>query len=508
MTPSEPVWRWESARRTHILSPLVSVVPLIKQSVGLVFLALATGRLGLLAIGAGVAMVGGWLHWWRRTWSFDGEVLIREQGLLERQTRRFPVVRIQQVELVQSILHRMFGLAAVRVEIAGGSSESGVHLDALRRDEAEALRLALLAARAAALSSAAHAGSDDPIGGAGPPVTLDPSLSEPIQPAIPPPPTVEQTILTLDSGRLMLAGITSSTLMVVGALSVAVVDVLGDLPESWSESVEDGAQSFLNSMNWLSGAVLVVLIMGLAASLASVVLHHGLTVVRIDDELRMWRGLIERKDAVLPLARVQAVTIRQNPVQRLLKMGAVQVRSASGKGTQESLTIPLADFGQIASLIEATTLTPMSLEGLTPAPRASLPRRVVRRLAVAAGAAAAVIVVARPPLLLAVSAIAAALAVAVVLGFDAHRNLGFRVDGRHMVVRWGSLLRRTTVVTTNRVQSTRMRASPTQRRVGVVTMVLDLAGVGARPTLIDQAPNRCREVDRQVRDASMESVPV
>lgn len=510
MTPSDQNTEWDRPRRTHILSPVVAVVPALKQSIGLVLLAVATGRLWLLAVGAAIAIVIGWLSWFRRTWYFDGETLVREQGLLERQTRRVPVARIQQVELVQPILHRLAGLVTVKVETAGGAAESGVHLDALHRDQGEALRLDLLAARARVLATTS--GTDVPQTSSGtvpgPNAAGPEGAAGPEKVVPPPPPPVEVEILTLETPRLMLAGVSSSTLMVVGAVAFAVVDSLADLPESWTSSVEDGAQSVAESLNWLTGLVVFVVLLGAVAALASVLLHHGLTVVRADDELRLWRGWFERKDAVLPLNRIQAVTIRQNPVQRLLGMASVQVRSASGKGTQESLTVPLADRSQIARLVEASTLRPIDLNHLVAAPAASLPRRIGRRLGLLGLPVGAVALLVRPDPSLLVAIGGAAVALATAMGVDAHRNLGFRIDPEHVVVRSGSLLKNTTVVTTTRVQSSRVAASPMQRRVGVCTLVLDLAGIGAQPALIDQTPARCQMVEYAVREASMEAARV
>src|SRR5215217_7084151 len=86
--------------------------------------------------GAGVALEGGGLR--------------LEEGVLSRQLRAVPFDRIQQVDLVRKPLHRLVGVATLRVETAGGGSAAEVDLDVVTLAEAQALRSVLLRAKAQA----------------------------------------------------------------------------------------------------------------------------------------------------------------------------------------------------------------------------------------------------------------------------------------------------------------------------------------------------------------------
>lgn len=460
------------------MSPLVGVYPLVRSMFGVVLVALATGRLWLLGVTLAVALLGSIAAWLRRTWSFDGELITLDEGVVNRSFRRVPVVRVQQVEISEPLLHRFLGLAIVRIATAGGATESGVRLDALARAHALEVRDAILAARAAARADVAR--SD---GGSTPPL---------------PPPPPEQPIVQLSTARIMLSGITSSTLLVVVAAGAAVLDLVGRLPDGVADSVEGRAESVAGSLTWVTGVVALVIITCAAAAVSAVAMHHDLTVVRAGDELRLRRGLFERRDAVVPIARVQAVVIRQNPAQRLLGMASVRVRSAGGAGSDDSLTIPLADQAEIDRLVTAATNEVVPLDGLTPAPTSARLRRITRRMPAAAMVAASLLAAGLDGLLVAVVA-AICVVAAVALGVDAYANLGHRLDRRHLVVRWGSLVKRTVVVTTERIQSTRIGASPFQRRVELATMRLDLAGIGGTPLIVDQLDDRCRTLDAQLR---------
>jgi putative membrane protein len=454
-------------------------------------LALLFGQPVLAAGVAAYALVSSLVVWWRRTWSFDGTTITLDDGVLRRTYRRVPVTRIQQVEVNEPLVHRLVGLAVVRIETAGGAGQAEVHLDALTRAEASRLQQAVLVARARALV---------------PDAALTPGAEVP-GPALPPPPAPEQVILRLSTARIMLGGIVSSNLLVVFALMGGFLDITSRLPRNLGETVETEAGELVGSLGiWLGLMVLFGLAL-VAAALSAVAAHHDLTVVRAGDELRLRRGLFERRDAVVPLARVQSVAIRQNPAQRLLGLSSLRIRSA---GTAQEgdvrLMVPVATPSEVESLVAAAVGREVSLDDLAPAPSPARSRRIVRRLAVLA---AVVTPMALLPGLRTPAVVVAVLVgpAAVLLGLDAYRNLGHRFDGDLVVTRWGSLLRRTVVVVVGRVQSTRVRSSPFQRLRGLATLAIDLAGRGIAPVVIDQSAARCTELDHQIRAAPVSWSP-
>jgi len=55
----------------------------------------------------------------------DEELIVRE-GVITRTVRHIPFARIQNVDVVQNPLHRLFGVAEVRVETASGAEPEAV----------------------------------------------------------------------------------------------------------------------------------------------------------------------------------------------------------------------------------------------------------------------------------------------------------------------------------------------------------------------------------------------
>src|SRR5690606_8448341 len=77
----------------------------------------------LVAAGVAVvvlALVSIWRYFTYR-YRIDGDSLFIRSGLLERSLRQVPFSRIHNVELRQTLLHRLFGVAEVKLESAGGT---------------------------------------------------------------------------------------------------------------------------------------------------------------------------------------------------------------------------------------------------------------------------------------------------------------------------------------------------------------------------------------------------
>lgn len=82
--------------------------------------------------------------WWRRMgYHLGEEELSLRQGLFSTQLRTARYDRTQAVDVVEPVIARLFRLAAVRVETAGGQS-SAIEIAYLKKAEAESLRAEIL----------------------------------------------------------------------------------------------------------------------------------------------------------------------------------------------------------------------------------------------------------------------------------------------------------------------------------------------------------------------------
>lgn len=129
------------------------IVPLQVTAVTLVFVALVGPILNTFGLAwvlmMAVAVVFATLAyalpaWWYGVFGLREDHLVVHSGLVMRSSREVPLSRLQAVDVVRPLLMQVFGMAELRIEMAGGD-RSAIRLRCLPRTLAERLRVALLA---------------------------------------------------------------------------------------------------------------------------------------------------------------------------------------------------------------------------------------------------------------------------------------------------------------------------------------------------------------------------
>jgi putative membrane protein len=481
----------QGPRRLHWLSPVFFAGGHVRRLWPLALLIAARRQWWLLALAALVLLAWTTLEWLRRTYALEGGALRLEQGVLARKLRAVPFDRIQQVDLVRKPLHRLLGVATLRVETAGGGSAAEVDLDVVTLAEARALRTTLLRAKARLTDTpAGRAAGGRPAAGTG--------GAEVAEVAEAP---AERVLLRLRLGEVMLAGITGSraaaALVVLGPLSQAT-DWFPGLSDWLFRRFDPEAVAPTTPAAFLVVAVLAVAVwLGLAAA-SSIVTDYGFTLARVGNDLVVRRGLLERREAVLPLARLQVVRIEESLLRRVLGLASIRIQSAGRTGgadqTASRLAIPILQRTEVNRLLDEL------LPGAAPVLRLRAPPPAARRRAVTRSVLRTIVLVAAVALPLwlltspgaaarwaaAVLAVAA-LALAVAAGLAAYRSLGHAAGRGFLYARAGVAIRVTTVVPVAKAQSGSVRSSPFQRRAGLATLHVDIAGGGPAPRVYDEA---------------------
>src|SRR5213075_747050 len=162
------------------------------------------------------------------TYKIQNGELITHQGVLGRTQRIIPLSRVQDIRIDQSVLHRLFRMADVHVETAGGK-EPEASLSVLSLAEAEGLRRAIFDLKG--LSS-----------------------------AVAPEPAAREIIRQLTLRELLLAGVTSNQVASAVAVLLVVWRLLDEfmrpeLYQRWIERSTEAAAAWLTQLG--SGAWLV-----------------------------------------------------------------------------------------------------------------------------------------------------------------------------------------------------------------------------------------------------------
>jgi putative membrane protein len=461
-------------RRLHPVSPVFLGIREARRLWPLALLVLARRQAWILLVAAAVVVAVVGLQWLRRTYTLGDGVLRIEEGVLARKRRLLPFDRIQQVELVRKPLHRLLGVATLRVETAGGTGGSEADLEVLALAEAEQLRATLLRAKAAAVGEAGAPAPGAPAG----------TVEAPAAPS-------ERVLVRLSLGQVALAGLTSLRGLAALAVFGYVFQLLDEAPrwllDRLASRVDPGALAPSTAPAVAVAALLAVaVLLGLAAA-SSVVTDYGFVLARSGDNLVVRRGLLERREAVVPLPRVQVVRIEESLLRRWLGFASVRIQSAGQAGRAEATTSRLAV--PILPAVQVNRLLGELLPGAAPVPMLLRPPPAARRRAIVRRVVPVLVVAALVTLLLwpwgAVAVVA--LPLAWLAGNAAYRNLGHARHGGFLTARRGALIRTTAVVPAAKAQSVRVRSTLFQRRAGLATLHVDVAGGGAIPQVTDEA---------------------
>ena len=156
-------------KRLSPLTPLVRSFILVVAAAASTWDDLLRGDLGPLAWGFLVLLVAGGVYgaasWMRTKYWIEADELRVDTGVISRQSRRIRVDRLQGIDISQPFVARLFGLAELKMDVAGGGAGEG-SLAFLPLAEAQDLRATLLARRDAVRASRRPAaGGDDAAGG-------------------------------------------------------------------------------------------------------------------------------------------------------------------------------------------------------------------------------------------------------------------------------------------------------------------------------------------------------
>jgi putative membrane protein len=141
IAPERSAWRRIS--RAYLIMFLVAMVPLaliaVAQAWFLPLLGLAA--LAIIVVAATVRI----LAWPRTRYALDGANLFVETGWWRQRRLILPIAKVQSADVTDNALSRLFGVATVRLGVAGGSGFSDHAVPALPRQTAIDLRRAILA---------------------------------------------------------------------------------------------------------------------------------------------------------------------------------------------------------------------------------------------------------------------------------------------------------------------------------------------------------------------------
>ena len=488
-----------SERRLHPLSFLFAIGARIKDfALPLVIVLITAGRSGIqtwqlwlliFIVPTAVVAIGRTLTFRYR---FDEHELVIRSGFISRNERHVPYTRIQNVDGVQTIFHRLLKVMDVKVQTAGGN-EPEATMSVLPVAAFEEMRQRVFEGRRRAAD--ATVGSE----------TAGETPGEAMATAAP----AAHTLLRLSPRDLLTYGFVEGRGMVVLAAVFGLYWEFGmaDRMFPWSpfddmvlsdeqrprasrrgvfrelaRAASARAGYLFESVLLATLAVIALLVfVRLLSMVWAAIRLHGFVLTRDGDDLRTEYGLFTRVAATIPIGRIQTLTLKEGPLHRLVGRMSARVDTAGGEAGQNAppdrhWLAPIAPRARVPELIREI-MPALSLDALDWRP--VHPRAYTRKLreslvvAAIASALAANVLGWRAAILFALL-----VPVAILHARRAARSLGWAMTDDLVAFRSGWLWRHVTVAPLARVQTVAFHESPFDRRHRMATVRVDTAGAG------------------------------
>lgn len=471
-----------SEKRLHPSSFLFSLGSHVRELIvpaGFVLLGAGSSRLGwevwmmLLLVPYAAVSLGRALSFRYR---FDERELVIRSGLLFKNERHVPYARIQNIDAVQNVLHRMLGVAEVRVE-TGGGSELEAKMQVLPLAAFDEMRAHVFA------QTRMTGGTETETTGARSEAAAVPD---------------EDVLLRLPVRELLLNGVIQNRgALVLGAafglawefgLTDRAMDrVFGDtasgrgmvrqLVLSLAGQGDAPATRILLALGAFTMLLVALRVLSMGWTLTRL---YGFTLTRQGEDLRTAFGLFTRVKATVPLRRIQTLTIREGPLHRLFGRVSIDADTAGavpqdGEGGLRGESIaPILRRSEVPRFLRDVLpgVELAAVDWQPPHPRAF--RRALVPALIGASIGGLLFVLALK--WWTVALLAALAGWAVLHARMRVRYLRWGVTGEAVMLRQGWLWRRLSVARVTKIQAVAVRESPFDRRHGMASVEVDTAG--------------------------------
>lgn len=405
-----------------------------------------------------------WQQWTYR-YGFGPHGLVIREGLFFRNVRQIEYARIENIDTERGLLHRLFGVAEVRVQTSTGGKPEAM-ISVLDLDAVQEIRTKVFAEN---------------------------KPGEPIVSAAP-----ETTLLHLPTDELVRYGLIDNRGMIVVAAGMGLLHEAGliSFGKEWLESFLQSSSAAglvaLGLMMQIALGVLAVLSAIIAVRVLSVALalvtFHDFKLTHVNGDLRERYGLFTRIALTLRTRRIQAVHQTESLLHRWFERVTLNVELAGDGGGGEERDANKSRARWLAPVCSASA-APALIAAALPSidfseepdwqPLAARARgRIFRRSLVLT-----VLILTGPALwYLREGAIVVVLSCIPLAWMHAHlytKHTRWALAKDAVMFRSGWLTRRLTIVPRDRVQTLSIDASPFDRRSEMANIYVDTAGGGA-----------------------------
>ena len=410
------------------------------------------------------------LNWHFYSYRYEGGYLHIKSGVIIKKERSIKQERVQTVNIRRGLIQRLFGLASLQVETAGGGAESELSLAAVTLEEAyniksslEGLEMDHVTVPDNKLPDAAEKAEGNEGKRTIPRLDLKAAFSPALSFGEEAGAEHDQeagTLYRITIRELFLAGATSGGFFVLfSVIGLAFSQAIPYIPDTfWDDLME---QVTTTAAGTVVLVVTVLLVLSwFISTLGFMVQYANFTLQRHQNRLLVTWGLIEQKQLALNLNRLQALAIHEGILRQPFGRCALVAEVAGGGSSDQNhitLLFPLLRTAELNQFLDRIIPEFYLPESFTP-----LPTRAKRRYIFRAAA---------PTLLLIIPLQWAPygwlsffiLIPAIFWGYSRYCAGGTALDDRQLALRFRFVNRFHIMVLRNCVQALQVSVNPFQR---------------------------------------------
>ncbi|KAA0758488.1 hypothetical protein DT250_28880 [Bacillus sp. AR2-1] len=288
------------------------------------------------------------IKWYFKVYWVENNILHIKYGVFVKKESYLNKERVQNISTSSNIIYQVLGLTKLNIEVAGGGSEPEVMLAGIKEDEAKEL-IALLNKKRSAASEEVPMAEES------------------------------KTIYQLTMKEILAASITSGRFgLVFLGLLLIYTEFNQFLPEWLINKVE--AYVMDNGVYELIVMAAILMAVSWVVSTAGYALKYAnFKIERNGNEVRIVQGLFDKKEFVLKLHRIQAITVKEGILREPFGYCSVEVeviQSIEAAGNEVMLH-PFMKKKDVQQLLTYLQLPYEMEEEIIHLPKAALRRYVI-----------------------------------------------------------------------------------------------------------------------------------
>lgn len=298
--------------------------------------------------------------WYYTTYWVENNVLHVKQGLFVKKESYLNKERVQTINTSSNVLYQMLGLKKIQIETAGGGDDAEVSLAGITAEEAAEL-ISLL---------------NEPT----PEVKVE-KTSEEVEVKEIITEEKQATEYKLTWKEILIASVTSGQFGVLFSLIFFVYHQVDEYIPKW---IKNSVTSYVmdhDIYGWIYMVAILLVVSWIISTIGYALKHGNFTVNRKNDEVRISQGLLERKELVLKLHRIQGITIKESILRQPFGYCAVQVEVIQSKGMddeKEKVTLhPIIRKDRVQQLLADLQLPYELNTNIISLPKAALRRYLI-----------------------------------------------------------------------------------------------------------------------------------